>query len=100
MIADLPLPEPEDTDDARLLRALERDGWICRGASPSTGDPAGTPRFAYTAGLERTWGHPELIILGVDWPDSYGILEASKRFYRMAAEAGDAEARRRLDELA
>lgn len=77
MIRDLPLPAPEDATDERLLRALAREGWICIGASPLPADPEGTPRFAYTAGLERTWDHPELIMLGVDWPHSRELLAAA-----------------------
>lgn len=77
MIRDLPLPAPEDATDERLLRALERVGWICRGVSPLPADPEGTPRFAYTAGLERSWDHPELIVVGVEWPQSLAVLEAA-----------------------
>ena len=71
----LALPDPEDAQDERLLAALERTGWICLGVSPNAEDPSWTPPFAYTAGLERTWSHPELLVSGVEWPSARALLD-------------------------
>ena len=77
MIGELPLPEPESADEAELLEALDRKGWIGMGVSPNVTDPSGTPPFAYTAGLERTWGHPELLVVGIPWPAAGQVLRGA-----------------------
>ena len=74
MLRDLPLPAPENAEDDRLLGQIEHRGWIVVTVSPNLDDPPGTPHFAYTAGLERTWDHPELIVLGLERREAYAAL--------------------------
>jgi hypothetical protein len=58
-------------DDMDILRYMvtiegivERDGWAVQGVFPTEGD-RGCP-FAYTVGLWQRFGHPELVMTGLD----------------------------------
>ena len=70
----LPFPAPEHPRDEDWLRRLAEHGWMVQGVSPTPADPSWTPRFSYTVGLERTFGHPELIVLGIDTRPAYDVL--------------------------
>lgn len=60
------------TDDEYLTRVtdtIERHGWAVQGVLPNVGDT--DPPFSYTVGLTN-FGHPEIIVFGVD-PRDTGI---------------------------
>lgn len=63
---------PPSTDDylTRVTDTIERHGWAVQGVLPNVGDTDPVP-FSYTVGLTN-FGHPEIIVFGVD-PESAGI---------------------------
>lgn len=62
---------PPSTDDylTRVTDTIERHGWAVQGVLPNVGDT--DPPFSYTVGLTN-FGHPEIIVFGVD-PRDAGI---------------------------
>ena len=56
----------------QILRDIARVGWhvvkVLEGAEDDE------PPFAYTVGLTRSYGHPELMIVGLDLDDMHAVL--------------------------
>jgi len=48
--------------EKRLIKTVEKNGWQVNQIESD----GYTPSFAYTIGLTKSYGHPELIILGLD----------------------------------
>ena len=40
------------------------------------------PSFVYTAGIEASWGHPELIVFGLDYDSSTRLINETVRLIR------------------
>jgi hypothetical protein len=55
------LPVPADDHDRKLLADVQVHGWHVIGVEE---DEEG-PGFAYSIGLYRTFGHPEIIVVGL-----------------------------------
>jgi hypothetical protein len=64
------LPEPEDDRDRKLLADIARVGWAVIGIPE---DDEG-PGYAFSVGLYRTFGHPEVILIGLPWKLSYRFI--------------------------
>ena len=56
--------------EPKLLENIQRHGWQCTSVF---GDEQG-PSFSYTIGLFQSFGHPELIIFGLEHKVAHGIL--------------------------
>lgn len=56
------LPEPTDDHDRKLLADVKGHGWHVIGVAEDEEGPA----FAYSIGLQHTFGHPEVIVFGLD----------------------------------
>jgi hypothetical protein len=83
------LPTPEDDTEARVVRDIHQHGWhvvIVRSAvhdqeteGPWSDDPrshaAYEALFAYTVGLEYSFGHPEVVLVG-GWQRAHPFLNA------------------------
>jgi hypothetical protein len=83
------LPTPEDDFEARVVRDIHEHGWhvvIVRSGvheHETDGPWAGDPRsqaayealFTYTVGLEHSFGHPEVVLLG-EWRHAHPFLNA------------------------
>jgi hypothetical protein len=81
------LPEPEHAFDAEVLGDVRARGWhavvASDGVRPARGPgrarvlrhPVCEAGLAYTAGLWRTWGHPEIALVGA-WPQARELLGA------------------------
>jgi hypothetical protein len=55
---------------ARTERIVAEHGWAIQGVLPRADDPAPGPPFSYTVGLSGPqFGHPELVVFGLD-PDT------------------------------
>lgn len=52
---------------------IREHGWHCTGVFAGEGSPP----FAYTAGLAETYGHPELIVAGLDPQTGHSLLAAA-----------------------
>ena len=84
---DVALPEPQDEAEATVVRHIREFGWhvvlVRRGvhehdeAGPSFADPvvqaAYDANFTYTVGLELTFRHPEVVLVG-DWQHAHPYL--------------------------
>ena len=57
---------------AQIHRDIARVGWHVVKVRERT--EADEPPFAYTLGLTRTYGHPELMIVGLDLDDMHAVL--------------------------
>jgi hypothetical protein len=64
------LIEPEVV--ATLRRRIAREGWAMAGVG--TRNTAAT--YVYTVGLQKTFGHPDLIMFGIAPARAEGVLEA------------------------
>lgn len=51
----------EDASERKLISDVKKFGWSCIGIAPE----GNTGPFAFTVGLEQTYGHPELAIFGL-----------------------------------
>ena len=67
--------------ERKLLDNIQRVGWQCTSVF---GDDEGPP-FSYTIGLHQSFGHPELIIFGLEHKVAHGILGVAAN----AASSGD-----------
>jgi hypothetical protein len=63
---------------AQLLQEMKEKikqyGWYAIGVFPCEGDVDPVPPFTYTVGLWKTFGHPELVVSGVDNRIAHAIL--------------------------
>jgi len=57
---------------AKVRNDVERYGWHCLHVYPREGEDG--VGFTYTIGLEKTLGHPEIAIFGLDRETSHKIL--------------------------
>ncbi len=67
---DVELPTSNDDFDHKLLANIARVGWGVIGIPE---DDEG-PGFAFSVGLYRTHGHPEVILIGLPWDVSYALI--------------------------
>jgi hypothetical protein len=65
-------PKPADEHDRKLLADVKRHGWHVLGVEQD-GDG---PGFAYSVGLYRSFGHPEVIVFGLPVPVLHRIINA------------------------
>jgi hypothetical protein len=65
-------PEPADEHDRKLLADVERHGWHVIGVEEDEEGPA----FAYSIGLYRSFGHPEMIVFGLPVQVMHRIINA------------------------
>jgi hypothetical protein len=84
---DAPLPVPETEAEAKAVADIEKYGWHCILVADElhpehAAENAALPphevydaAFAYTVGLWRSFGHPELILVG-RWRHAHGYLAA------------------------
>jgi hypothetical protein len=56
----------------KMRSDVQRFGWHCLSVRPREGDTGS--QFTYTIGLSETFGHPEIVIFGLDSKVSHGIL--------------------------
>lgn len=54
-------PAPDDASDERLIADVKRVGWHAVGVA----EEADRPPFVYSVGLYLSFGHPELIVVGL-----------------------------------
>jgi hypothetical protein len=55
-----------------VSESVRRYGWHCVGVFDDPG--TGSPQFAYTIGLHKSWKHPELVIVGLPPEGGHHIL--------------------------
>lgn len=60
-----------------MIDDVEKFGWHCVGVAPLPEDPPEVYSFAYTVGLEQSFGHPELITLELPFEVGHGFLNAA-----------------------
>jgi Domain of unknown function (DUF4262) len=63
-------PVPRDDDDRKVLSDIRSHGWHMVGVES---DEEG-PGFAYSVGLLRTFGHPEILVVGLDASVMFGMI--------------------------
>ncbi len=63
-------PVPRDDDDRKVLSYIRSHGWHMVGVES---DEEG-PGSAYSVGLLRTFGHPEILVVGLDTPVLFGMI--------------------------
>ncbi len=73
-------PEPADEHDRKLLADVERHGWHVLAVEEDDEGPA----FAYSVGLFRSFGHPEVIVFGLAVPVLHRIVNAVGEVVRSA----------------
>jgi hypothetical protein len=67
------LSDPDlDDDDRRLLESVRDHGWHVLGILEEGESPA----FAFTVGLTTSFGHPELLIAGLEIKVMHSLLNA------------------------
>ncbi len=64
------LPVAEDRYEEKLLLDIKEIGWGINGVPPKDGNPG----FVFTTGLFYSFGHPEVIIFGINFETSKLIL--------------------------
>jgi hypothetical protein len=57
------------------------------------------PSFAYTAGLEESWCHPELIVFGLDYDMSTRLITEAVNLIREGASFKDLNGIYRIDDV-
>jgi hypothetical protein len=55
------LPTPEDDLDRQILDTIAREGWMVLGIEASDEGP----QYAFSVGLFRTLGYPEIVVMGL-----------------------------------
>jgi hypothetical protein len=58
------------SEDEEIAEAVRRHGWYAIGVGEG---PEGEPPFSYTIGLCDTFGHPEIVVLGLDPKTAHGL---------------------------
>jgi hypothetical protein len=53
----------------RTMRKIEQYGWVISGVEDGPG-----LGWAYTVGLLEGFDHPELVVVGLDWPEAVHLL--------------------------
>jgi hypothetical protein len=92
-MTDRTLPTPNDAADRKLLADVAEHGWHIVGVLE---DKEG-PGFAFSVGLYHTFGHPEVLFLGLPWESAGPLINDVGE----AIRAGDRfKADRRYDDLA
>lgn len=66
------LPDPEDDRDRKLLADVARVGWAVVGIPEDDIRPG----FTFSVGLYRTFGHPEVILIGLPLRVAYQLVNA------------------------
>ncbi|MDC0747622.1 DUF4262 domain-containing protein [Polyangium mundeleinium] len=69
-----PLPPPEDEGDRRLLNRVQAHGWHIIHVGRSVEDDSEGPDWSYSIGLFHTFGHPELIVVGLPWSTAEAVI--------------------------
>lgn len=60
---------------ARIEGLVAEHGWAIQTALPRVDDPTPGPPFAYTVGLSKPqFGHPELVVIGLDRATAHTVL--------------------------
>lgn len=64
------MPEPTDDSERRTVADVQQHGWhVVKVMEDDEG-----PAFAYTVGLFHTFGHPELIVVGMPLEAGHAVL--------------------------
>lgn len=58
----LPIPEPRDDSDRKVIHDVETHGWHVVNILPESE----TPGWAFTIGLEQSFSHAEIVVFGLD----------------------------------
>ncbi len=66
------LPFPENDGDRTMLANIVRVGWAVLGIP---GDEEG-PGYGFSIGLYRTFGHPEIILIGLPWETTHRFINS------------------------
>lgn len=69
--------------------SIRKVGWHCIAILAESG----TPDYAYTIGLEQTYGHPELVICGLPARAAHGVLTAAVELIERGSRFGDGDER-------
>lgn len=64
------LPEPADDGDRKLLSDIHEFGWHVVNVP---GDER-APAWCFTVGLQHSYGHPELVIVGLPLDTGHAVL--------------------------
>ena len=65
-------PIPKNDYERMVLRNVEQYGWHCTAVDAD----AGTPSFAYTVGLAKSGGQPEILVRGLAPAVAHSMLSA------------------------
>ncbi|MDI1475109.1 DUF4262 domain-containing protein [Polyangium sp. y55x31] len=68
------LPTPEDEGDRKLLHDVQTHGWHIIHVGRTIEDDSGGPDWSYSIGLFHTFGHPELIVVGLPFSTAQSII--------------------------
>jgi hypothetical protein len=68
---------------ARVRSDVQEFGWHCLSVNPRKGESG--EAFTYTIGLTETFGHPEIMIFGLNNKTSHGILSDCVQMIRDGA---------------
>ena len=63
-------PAPRDDEDRKLLADIDQFGWHVIGVEQDDDGPG----FAYSIGLYRSFGHPEILVIGLDTNVTFGMV--------------------------
>lgn len=66
----MPRTKGLDDPERKVIADVEQYGWHCLHVLGGED----TPQFSYTIGLQYTWSHPELIVVGLPPDVAHGIL--------------------------
>lgn len=64
------LPEPVDNLDRQLLGWVAEFGWAVLGIP----DDAEGPGYTFSIGLWRGWGHPEIVLFGLNHESAHRLI--------------------------
>jgi hypothetical protein len=67
-------PVPKNDYERMVLRNVEQYGWHCTAVAADA--DAGTPPFAYTVGLAKSGGQPEILVRGLVPAVAHSMLSA------------------------